>query len=83
VLPVQIDVISTQAAQRVVDLLHDGLAAGAPAVGVAGEHVAGELGRDHEPVTQARVVGEVSADDFFGPAVGVGVGGIQGVAARV
>lgn len=81
VLPVQVDVVGAQAAQRALDLLHDRFAAGTAAVRVAGEHATRESGRDHQPVAQSSVLVLVRADGLLGAASVVDVGGVDEVAA--
>jgi len=45
--------------------------------------VAAELGRDHQPVAARLVAPDVVAEDLFGVALGVEVGGVDEVAAQV
>ena len=58
-------------------------AAGAAAVGVAGEEVGEELRRQHHVVAAAGARGEPVAEDLLGVAVGVEVGGVDEVPAEV
>ena len=83
VQPVDVDVVGLQAAQRILQLLDDGLAAGAAPIRVTAIEIPEELGAEHDPVTQARTAGQVLADDYLGMAVGVHVGRVDRVAAPV
>jgi hypothetical protein len=74
---------SLQAAQRLFELTYECLAAGAAAVGVARMEVGEELRTEHDAFTQPGPGGEEVADDLLGVAVGVGVGGVDDVAAAV
>ena len=83
VQPVEVDVVGLQSPQRFLELTEEGLAACAAAVGVAGVQVGEELRAEHDAVAQARPGGEEVADDLLGVAVGVGVCGVDHIAAAV
>ena len=59
------------------------LAASMSAVGIARKEVAEELGGEHRASALVRVAPDVVADDFFGVALGVRVGGVNEVAAAL
>ena len=81
--PVEVDVVGLQAAQRLLELGDERLAAGAAAVGVSGMEVAEELGAEHDTLAQPGPRGEEAAEDLLGVPVGVDVRGVDDVAAAV
>ncbi|MBZ0172836.1 MAG: hypothetical protein K8E66_10680, partial [Phycisphaerales bacterium] len=83
VRPEQVDVVGLEAAEGFIDRGDHALAPAAAGVGVAREHVAGALGGDDESVAPGGVAADVVADDFFGVALGVDVGGVEEVAAAI
>ena len=76
---VQVDVVGAEAAQAVLDLLHDPPPRGPSLVGVV-THGCHELGSQHHTVAPAL---EGLADDLLGLAERVHVGGVDEVDARV
>jgi hypothetical protein len=76
--PVHVDVVGAEAAQAGVERLDHVLAMAAAAVGIAGAGVDGVLGGQHPP---GPLGGDQLAGDLLAGAVGVGVGGVDEVAA--
>lgn len=85
--PEEVDVVGLESSEGVLDGVHEALAVGAAAVGIAGPHVAEPLGGDDESVAGARgaalVLDEVVAEDLLGVSLVVDVGGVDEVAAGV
>ena len=81
--PVEVDVVGLESSEGVLALVDNGLSAHAAGVGVAPEHVARELGGDDCAVALRGVFADVVADDNLGVPLGVYVGGVEEVAARV
>ena len=81
--PQQVDVVGAKPPQRILDLVHDGLASRAAAVGIAHVHAAAELGGDHQAITEAlaRPGRKPLAEDRLAVALGVDVGGVDEVPA--
>jgi hypothetical protein len=83
VQPVDVDVVSLQSPQRVLELGDERLAAAPAAIGVAGMQVGEELRAEHDAFAQTRPVGKEVTNDLLGVPVGVDVGGVHDVAASV
>ena len=77
----QVEGVVTERQDHAIDVVRDHL--GGCAVGIAGEHVAHELGGDDEAVALGVVGAEVVADDLLGVALGVDVGGVDEVPAPI
>jgi hypothetical protein len=77
---VEIDIVGAQALQAGVDLVEDGLARQAAAIG-AGAHLHIDLGRQHDLLALGEIA-QGAADDLLAGAVGVDVGGVDEIDAE-
>ena len=81
--PVEIDIACLEPAKRLLAGGDNRFAVGAAAVGIASVHAAEELGGEDDAIALAGMLAEVIADDLFRMSLGIGIGGVDEVAAFV
>lgn len=82
-LPVEVNIIGAQAAQRLLAGAHDRGAPRPASIGIARPYIAREFSGDYQPVAVVRTAGQRLADNRLDGTQRINVGGVDEIAASI